>query len=335
VASLKGLLRDLAGDALALGGITAPSHRAKGKLVLATFHRVLPEPERAGYHLPGLCVTPRELDGYLEYFTTHFDVGTLRDQWRRFRGGERTERPLLALTFDDGERDNYVHARPILARWGLKASFYIPVGHLDSQEPIWHDRLGFALLRAVEEGKTKEASAILDGQLAAHTVQERIEATKSLSPKERARLVERLEALAGAGVPEWAALMSWDEVRELHAEGHEIGCHSRHHPLLPQCEDAELEDETAGSKGDLEERIDAEVTTFCYPNGDCDARVAEATERAGYECAVTTRWGMNARTAPAFELHRCDINPFHTRRSSGAQSTARLQWRISGLHPGL
>lgn len=333
--SLKTLARDVAAGALRATGLTTPARRATGHLSIATFHRVLPEAHRREYPLRGLCVTPEELDWFVGYFDAHFTVGPLRDIARRFFAGERPPRPLLALTFDDGERDNFVFARPVLARRGVRASFYLPVAHLDEGTPIWHDRLGFALLGALRRGSEARAERFLDGPLRHDTVQARIEGTKSMSPEERATAVRALEEIAGSGVPEWAALMSWDEVRALHADGHEIGSHSMTHPLLPQCDDATLEVEIAGSKRRIEDALQVPIHTFCYPNGDTEPRVGRVVERAGYECAVTTAWGRNAPGVDRYALTRFDMHPEHARGVRGELSAPRLAWRMSGLHPGL
>lgn len=86
-------------------------------------------------------------------------------------------------------------------------------------------------------------------------------------------------------------LMTADQMREWHAAGMEVGAHSRTHPRLTTCDDAQLQQELAGSKAELEALIGAPVTQFCYPYGDYDARVAEATRLAGYEAATVTGRG--------------------------------------------
>jgi peptidoglycan/xylan/chitin deacetylase (PgdA/CDA1 family) len=94
-------------------------------------------------------------------------------------------------------------------------------------------------------------------------------------------------------------LMSADQVREWQAAGMEVGAHSRTHPHLPTCTDAELQAEVAGSKADLEDLIGTPVTQFCYPYGDLDARVVAAVRQAGFSAATTTRRG---RTRPGDDL---------------------------------
>lgn len=90
-------------------------------------------------------------------------------------------------------------------------------------------------------------------------------------------------------------LMSNEQVKAWQTAGMEVGAHSRTHPRLTACTDAELQSELAGSKADLEALTGAPVTQFCYPYGDLDVRVADAVRQAGYSAATTTQRGR-ART---------------------------------------
>lgn len=99
-------------------------------------------------------------------------------------------------------------------------------------------------------------------------------------------------------------LMSAAQVKAWQAAGMEVGAHTRTHPHLPQCTDAELHAEISGSKADLEAMTGAPVTQFCYPYGDLDARVAEAVRNAGYSAATTTQRGRARPGDDAMRLRR-------------------------------
>ena len=86
-------------------------------------------------------------------------------------------------------------------------------------------------------------------------------------------------------------LMNDEQVNAWHAAGMEVGAHSQTHPRLTSCTDAELINEIAGSKADLEALTGSGVTQFCYPYGDLDERVATAVKQAGFAAATTTQRG--------------------------------------------
>lgn len=56
-----------------------------------------------------------------------------------------------------------------------------------------------------------------------------------------------------------------DQIRRIHAAGHEVGSHSMHHEWLPALAHAELRQSLADSKAALEDCLGAEVVSFVPP----------------------------------------------------------------------
>jgi peptidoglycan/xylan/chitin deacetylase (PgdA/CDA1 family) len=338
---LRALVRDLAAVLLYRTGVTRPGRTRAARVAIVTFHRVLPPAELARYPSPGIAVTPDELAWFLDFFAAHFACGTLRATMDRFGAGDAHDRPLLAVTFDDGQRDNHRYARPVLAAAGVNASFFVVARAAEGNEPLWHDRLGFALQAWVERAPDSARAFVRrigvdDREAPSRWIGAAIERTKALGPGDIAdRVAEAEAAVGGPAVPAWDGMMSWAELRQMAADGHEIGSHSLSHPILPLCDDVRLREETAGSRGQLEAALGTRVDSFCFPNGDHDDRVVAAVAAAGYRYAVTTTWGGNDRSTSPLRLRRCDIQGATSRAASGRLSAARLAWRLSGLHPGL
>jgi peptidoglycan/xylan/chitin deacetylase (PgdA/CDA1 family) len=359
----KPVLRDGLAELLARVGATSPARFARGALTLITFHRVLPADQLRRYPLgvsgrPGLALTPEQLEQVLGELASHFECSSVIEAFRRWkrpglqRGGEgAVARPPLGISFDGGAFDNYEHARPVLAKLSLQATFYVPVRDVERRRSPWHDRSSFALLRSVAAvrkardvdfdrllepfGLEKSAFAAVLPDDAMRLAAEGVATAEALPLERRDAAVAALEAaLGGDQVPDFAAMMSWDQVRELQRAGHEIGSLSLTNPLLTALSDERLKDEVEGSRRELSEVLGAPASSFCYPGGSYDARVAGAVRAAGYECAVTTRWGLN-RKQPAFELARCDMDFARLCSRRGQFSSERLWLRLSGLQPRL
>jgi len=351
-AASKPLLRDGLAELLARVGATSPARFARGALTIVTFHRVLPSDKQRHYPLGGLVVTPEQLELVLGELAPHFECSSVIEAYRRWkRPGPAAARPPLGISFDDGALDNYEHARPVLDKLGLRATFYVPVRNVERRHSPWHDRLSFALLRSIAAvrkardvdfdrllapfGLSVSSFAAILPDEALRLAAEGVATAKALPLSRRGDAIAALEAaLGGDQVPDFAATMSWDQVRELHAAGHEIGSHSLTHPLLTELPDERLNEEVEGSRRVLSEVLGAAVPSFCYPNGSYDARVLGAVRAAGYECAVTTQWGLN-RKQSAFELARCDMDFARLCSRHGQFSQQRLWLRLSGLSPGL
>jgi peptidoglycan/xylan/chitin deacetylase (PgdA/CDA1 family) len=106
-------------------------------------------------------------------------------------------------------------------------------------------------------------------------------------------------------------LMTPQQLRAWRDGGMEIGAHTRSHPRLSQCNDAQLRDEIAGSKADLEDHLGSPVTQFCYPYGDANDRVAEVTRMAGYDAATTTHRGRATAGMDLWQLPRVQVARHH------------------------
>jgi peptidoglycan/xylan/chitin deacetylase (PgdA/CDA1 family) len=104
---------------------------------------------------------------------------------------------------------------------------------------------------------------------------------------------------------------SWDELRELAAAGVAIQSHGRGHVRLPEVSATVLEDELAGSKRTLEERLGAEISSFAYPYGaGGDEAVSAALERCGYRAAFVHEGGtVSLPAAEPYRIARIPVGP--------------------------
>jgi peptidoglycan/xylan/chitin deacetylase (PgdA/CDA1 family) len=80
--------------------------------------------------------------------------------------------------------------------------------------------------------------------------------------------------------------LEWSELEALVQAGWEIGSHTRTHPRLTQCTQAQLEEELRGSREACERALDRPCHLLAYPYGDADSRVVAAAKTTGYSAAV-------------------------------------------------
>ncbi len=364
----------------ATGTIARAEARMHGQLVVLCYHRVLPSHRKAAYFLPDLVVTPEAFRQHCAALRKHYTVKTLHDACNTLRTGQATKKPLAAITFDDGYRDNFEFAAPILRTLDLPATFFIVAGLAGTETQPWYDRLGQAIahadfpppLSSPTRSPEPQASACAATQHSTHTqchqTQHQAQAITALrdfgvlsTSASRAgtlnakQIVERakhlpsdrrealVQAVCGPTNNETKAtqedrIMTWAQLTTLRDQGHEIGSHSLSHEILPQLGQEMQNAEIIESKRTLEAGINAEVTSFCYPNGDHDERVIDTVRSAGYTCAVTVASGANraceATNAP-FTLKRRFI---HEERLTGAPSSttaALLRSELCGLSDAL
>jgi peptidoglycan/xylan/chitin deacetylase (PgdA/CDA1 family) len=102
--------------------------RAESRVVILCYHSIHPS-------LPFASASPELFRAHLEYLTGECDVVPLSDVQALARGGART-RPAVALTFDDGYRDNHTYALPLLDEAGATATFFVTVGLLERDPAV-------------------------------------------------------------------------------------------------------------------------------------------------------------------------------------------------------
>ena len=87
--------------------------------------------------------------------------------------------------------------------------------------------------------------------------------------------------------------MTWDKIRTLSKAGMQIGCHTITHPFLTRVKnDESLRHEIFGARNLIEERVGVPVTTFAYPFGQYNERVAAMMKEAGFTSARSTWPGV-------------------------------------------
>jgi peptidoglycan/xylan/chitin deacetylase (PgdA/CDA1 family) len=94
------------------------------------------------------------------------------------------------------------------------------------------------------------------------------------------------------------------QLKELSAQGFEIGCHSMTHPYLTDLDESGLRHEIVDSKTQLEQVIGQSVDHFSCPGGRCDQRVVTMARAAGYRTVSTSRIQANSRNTNVFALGR-------------------------------
>ena len=121
--------------------------------------------------------------------------------------------------------------------------------------------------------------------------------------------------------------LCWDDAARLVMDGFDIGAHSSTHVDLRTCAGARLDAEVSGARTVLEDRLGGKVVHFSYPHGRHDRHVRRAVERAGYELACTSRYGLNRTAGPSFAVHRTEV--------TGADNLDAFRLKLRGKYDWL
>jgi peptidoglycan/xylan/chitin deacetylase (PgdA/CDA1 family) len=229
------------------------------------------------------------------------------------RGGE------IAITFDDGLRNQFDLAYPVLRRLGVPATFFVCPDLIEGRRWIWTQEAR-TRLQSMSPERLREFAHATNG--AAADVESLVMLMKQQPLAERLREEERLRAHTPDFAPSDDAHrrfdpLSWGDLECIDPTIVTIGSHTLSHPILPTIDDDALQREIVESRRILEERLGRTVDLFCYPNGSMDQRVRKVVARA-YRAAVTTEYGFVEAEPDLHRLHRIPATP----------SLPLLAWRM-------
>ena len=280
--------------------LLAPLTQGCGAILM--LHSVSPDPRPAFDPNGGLCITPDFLDRALKLVRAEgYDIVSLDEaHWRLVNGWAGA--PFVAITLDDGYRDNLQFAYPVFRRHQAPFCIYVPTAYTEGEANLWWFGLEGAIaagkpLRLEIDGRPREFAC---GTLAEkHRTWHQIYWWLRRIKEDDARLaVSKLCAQAGYDAAKLAAsmIMSWDEISTLAADPLcTIGAHTVHHYALAKLDDATCLEEMSRSKTGLEAKLGKPVRHFSYPYGseaDAGPREFAIANKLRFATAVTTRKGV-------------------------------------------
>lgn len=288
-------------EALALPGLAlALRSVSQARGVIFTLHRVLPEPPAVFAPNGILQVTPGFLEAViLRARKAGFDIVDLDEAVRRLADAEA--RPFVVLTFDDGYRDNLVHALPILKKHEAPFTLYLPTALVDGVGVVWWQALediiaaNDLVVVDMPEGPHYGDAATLEQKN--KTFAYIYDRYRKMPEPQREVSIRALAGRYGLDLARHCRdlIMDWGEL-EPFAESPlcTIGAHTVHHFELSKLPEAEMQAEIEQSTKVLAAQLGTRPGHLSYPIGGVAAagpREFAAAKELGFATAVTTRPG--------------------------------------------
>jgi peptidoglycan/xylan/chitin deacetylase (PgdA/CDA1 family) len=274
--------------------------------ILVMYHYVRdPDPRQPGIAAIGMD----DFAGQVEHLLRHYEPLEPDALLAAVRDGMPIPDGFV-LTFDDGVRDHYDNAAPVLERHGIHGIF-APIGlpYLHHKIPfvqknqlvrgrLGEDGVADAYVEVAEEVAPEAAAAVESAPIGEYRrgSEKYLKfkyASNRLIPREVSEAI--MSRLFAQHVSEDEVgyidelYMTQGEIIDLRRRGHSIAGHSISHPSLPQLDEADQEREINAAKAWLELMLDEPLAWWNYPYGDHDERSERVCERLGLEIAYSTR----------------------------------------------
>lgn len=296
-------------------------------LVIFNFHRIRTPGQIPHFDDGVFGPNQEELREQLRWIKLNAEVISEQDLLDHVRRRRKLPRSSVMVTFDDGYRDNYDLALPVLEEFRIPAIFFVATGAIENREVGWWDTIAYLVKRSPRRHLSVRGRTWDLGD-------ERAQAIRDLQHWMRTRRAETtvyfLEELSIAcdvqmPTPDLASreLMTWEQVRDCAARGIAIGSHTHTHRVLSTLNLADQFEEFRCSKELLEQKLERPIYSVAYPVGghiDCHFETSGLAEQCGYELGFSFQTGAN---------HLDRLNPFEIGRISGEDSLALTAAAVS------
>mgnify|MGYP001500812838 CR=1 FL=1 len=291
-------------------------NETKNKLVILLYHGVTSYENigicnRQGKHSPDNVFKEQMI--FIKENCTPLSV----NDWIKLRKSKRIPKNPVIVTFDDGFKNNFTTAMPILDELDIPAIFYISAGMIGTEKMFWVDILEDVLNRTTERSIKLKLNE--DIQFNLSTDDKKFEALlviksfcKSTTNEAKERVIKDLIIATKIDPschmnPNYMS-MNWEELRQI--DKHDlftIGGHSLNHNILSSLESIDLKYEVSESLRILEEKLNHKIFHYSYPEGQMNhynEEVVQLLKDYNIVCSPSAIDGINDFGDDLFHLKR-------------------------------
>lgn len=300
----------------------------RGKTIVLMYHRVLDDSDlENGVVQSGLFVRRETFERQISYVKDNFKVLSFSEFADILNNKKELAGISFLITFDDGWKDNFTNAFPVLKKHEVPALIFLAAGFIGKQSDFWQLRVtrlcNFLSEKSGPDDFFKKISAgrphyehILamaensDDQSRQDHVFMLLSELKQHPLPEIEQFIKDLCNIAGidpACLHGTDSFLSWEEAALMKSHGIEFGSHGVTHEILTRSKPT-VADELRQSKSIIENRLKIKISSFSYPNGDYDDFITDAVQNEGYETAFSTQAGASGPGTNPMAIPRINIH---------------------------
>lgn len=276
---------------------------------------------------PASVISVKNFEKQIKYLSKSYNVISIRDLITYMKKKTPFQSNSVVITFDDGLKNNFDNAFPILQKYNAKATIFLMTDYIDTLKIHWSNKFYYFINKAglgkfVKEFK-EEFSTYSNSieKIGRKNITEYVVFILKYKVDDniRKKFIQDLYHKFGIKINKDEIkdlYLSWKEIRKMADAGISFGSHTSTHPVLSILDYRKAEKEIAGSKKDIEARLNKKINLFAYPYGN-ESSFSSDTKKIlnSYNilCAVSTVEGLNNLNSDLYELKRISIidEPLH------------------------
>ena len=251
----------------------------------------------------------------LRYFRQRYEIIGIKDLEKR----DSWQRNQLIVTFDDGYRNFYTNAYPILKQSRTPALLFIWTGFVQNQKAAWNDRIFHAVKNTQKEelnfssGSSDYRFSLLGEKQKFHAFQFLLRLfSDELNGPKREELIECIVNKLGVSAVEETMMndenfrpLDARDIRKMAKEGLvSFGSHTVNHYNLGKCDERTIFNELFRSKKDIEEWTGMPCVALSLPGGSWKNEIKEIAKGLGYKFIFNSVPDVNRLPINSFNIKR-------------------------------
>lgn len=266
-----------------------------------------------------LLVKESQFRKQLRYLAKHWEIVHIGSY---IKGDFQTLKPKAIITFDDGYKNNYIVAYPILKEFSLPATIYTVTDFIGSNEIFWFDKVIYSIqnnaLSSIDFdtiwhglGKYTFSS---NGKQRWNDIEILLQNIKALGSVKAQEVAQRVLEYVNPDRKNLSFFMplTIQQIREMSKSRLiEIGAHTAHHEILTDITHSQAEETISRSVEAIKNILGKPPIHFCYPNGNYSEGILELMQKHNFVSAMTVRKDfINSNKFMNYEIPRISVGAF-------------------------
>ncbi len=255
----------------------------------------------------------------VRYIKKYYKIIPLSKAVEILKKHKKIPKNLVVLTFDDGYKDFYLNAYPILSKYKIPATLFLSIGAIEEKDALWFDAIVSAVKitqkRYLDLEKYGFKKFIIDSiDKKKDAIQQIVYCLKKSPLNERNNILSYLLkelACDSKKVDLSYPLLDWEDIKAMSKNGVTFGSHGMTHTILRYLTEEEIENEIATSREIIKNKTGLDIQFFSYPNGgvgDFNQNIECLLKKHNYIAACTLINDNNTLHSNLFTLKRICVS---------------------------
>ena len=288
------------------------------KLYILLYHGVTSIKSKGIENSSNKHIDTNTFDKHMAFIKKNYPVLSMDEVVNIYRKNKKIKGEYFVITFDDGFKNNFTNAYPILLKHSIPAIFYITTGIVNSNKLFWVDKIECCINHTKKKYFNikildKEYSFDLSNNSSKLRALSKIKKMCKLIPKETKNSVIKnlsniLNITPSVKYSKNYETLTWANIRKMNKNRLiTFGAHTEEHDILAYLERKEMKKQISKSINKLSSKILEKVKHFSYPEGQknhFNEEIIDFLKKQDISCSPSAINGISTSKDNLFNLKR-------------------------------